>query len=91
MRVAWQLTTHRTAELLAGYRGRFCKSGRGEEGDGVSESVAWGGCPETGILTGFRALLEVLNIARGDDKLVLMHLQCCGQRRNIEPIASQNP
>ncbi len=32
--VAWQLTTHRPAELLAGHRGCFCKSARGEEGDG---------------------------------------------------------
>jgi hypothetical protein len=31
-----QLTTNRTAELSAGYRGRLGQGGRREEGDGVS-------------------------------------------------------
>jgi hypothetical protein len=33
--LAWQLTTDRPAELLAGYRGGFCQGSWGEEGDGV--------------------------------------------------------
>ena len=53
------LATHtdRQAELLAGHRGCFFQGGRGGEGDGggVSQLVVWGGCPETGILTRFRA------------------------------------
>jgi hypothetical protein len=50
------ITTHRSAKLLAGHRGGFRESGLGAEGDGggVSQSLVWGGCPATGILTRFR-------------------------------------
>ena len=41
--LAWQLTTHRPAELLAGHRRRFCQGGRREEGDGGGVSNKWCG------------------------------------------------
>ena len=54
-----KVTTDRPAELLAGYRGRFCESGGGEEGVGVSGWRFRGGGPETGSLTRLRQLFGV--------------------------------
>jgi len=39
--LAWQLATHRPAELPAGYRGGFRQSRRRGEADGIGVRVRW--------------------------------------------------